>query len=168
MFADVAWQTLAAIAAGAIAVGLVLWIGLRSRSAGAPPADGSAAPAEPPKNLVSRVVSWTSMIQRGGYRGKTKSLHRKGGSVDVLLADPARPDNPVKAWVLERSVHVMTLVAEEALNAGTTSKVRPLNAADNIPWIDVAVQECSQAESEWRIVCKFVKVPPYNILMLFG
>jgi hypothetical protein len=167
MFADVPYQTLAAIAAGVSITGLILWIGLRNRPAAAPPADGKPADAPAP-NVVSRIVSWTSMLQRGGYRGKSQSLHRKGGSVDVLLTDPARPDSPIKAWVLERSVHVMTLVAEEAFNPASTGKVRPLNAADNIPWIDVEVQECNPAETEWRIVCKFVKVPPYNILMLFG
>jgi len=161
IFAEVAWQTVGAITIGLAVMGFILWMGLRNRTA-----DQSAAAPAP--NLVSRVVSWTSMIHRGSYRDKTKSLHRTGGSVDVLITSAERPDSPVKSWVLERSINAMTLVAEEPLDAGTVAKVRPLNASAEIPWIDININECSQQGAEWRIACRFVKVPPYSILMLFG
>jgi len=72
MFGDLAWQTVAAIAAGLGVMGLILWVGLRNRSADAAPPDAQQPqPANAPKpNLVSRVVSWTSMVHRGGYRGQ--------------------------------------------------------------------------------------------------
>ena len=161
IFAEVGWETAAAIAVGLAVMGLVFWLGLRNRTA-----DQSATAPAP--NLISRVVSWTSMIHRGSYREKTKSLHRSGGSVDVLIASADRPDNPVKSWVLERSINAMTLVAEEPLDAGTVAKVRPLNASPEVPWVDININECSGQGTEWRIACRFVKVPPYNILMLFG
>lgn len=165
MFGNITLQMAAAIGCGLVAMGLVLWVGLRNRSVDT--TQPKPADAAPP-NVVSRIVSWTSMVARGGYRGQTKSLHRSGGSVDVLITDSAHADSPVKSWVLERSVSSMTLVAEEAFGAGTVAKVRPLNAPDDIPWIEINIHECSPQESEWRIVCRFVKVPPYNILMLFG
>jgi hypothetical protein len=169
MFADFAWQTPAAIAAGLAVMGVILFVGLRSRqSEPAKKTDGEKPAAAPPPKLVSRIVSWTSMIQRGGYRGKTKSLHRSGGSVDVFITDEARGDNAVRSWVAERSVNTLTLVAEESFSAGSIAKVRPVNAPDGIPWIDINIHECSPHEHEWKIVCRFVKVPPYNILMLFG
>jgi hypothetical protein len=170
MLGDLTWHTLVAIIAGVAVVGLILWVGLRNQSAATPQAgtqpDQSTAPTP---NMVSRIVSWTSMLHRGSYRGPTRSLRRRGNSVDVLITDPMPADNdPVKGWVLERSVHTVTFVAEEAIAAGTVARVRPLNAADEIPWLEIAINECSQAEAEWRLACKFVKLPPYNILMLFG
>lgn len=163
MFAEVPWQTVVAIAVGVAIMILVLWIGLRNRKG-----DGAEPSAASPPNLVSRIVSWTSMIHRGSYRGETKSLHRTGGSVNVLIATAERPDSPVNSWVLERSINAMTLVAQEPFEAGTLAKVRPLNASAEIPWVDINVNECTQLGTEWRIACRFVKVPPYNILMLFG
>jgi hypothetical protein len=168
MFGDFAWQTPAAIAAGLVVMGLVLWIGLRSRPSEAAKTDGEQPAAAPPPKLVSRIVSWTSMLQRGGYRGKTKSLHRSGGSVDLLITDEARGDNPVRGWVAERSVNTLTLVSEESFSAGSVAKVRPVNAPDGIPWVEINIHECSPNDSEWKIVCRFVKIPPFNILMLFG
>src|SRR5271166_1979243 len=139
MFADFAWQTTAAIGAGVAVMGLILWFGLRGRPSEAAKPDGEQPAAEPPPKLVSRIVSWTSMLQRGGYRGKTKSLHRSGGSVDVLITDEARGDNPVRSWVAERSVNTLTLVSEEAFPAGSIAKVRPANAPDGVPWVEINI-----------------------------
>lgn len=159
--ADIAWQTAAAVAVGLAITGLILWLGLRNRTADIPT-------DTPPPKLLSRVVSWTSMIHRGSYRDETKSLRPTRGSVEVLIATSARPDNPVMSRVLEKSIHSLTLVAEEPVDPGTVAKVRPLNAPDTIPWVEINVNECNQEANEWRIACRFVKVPPYSVLMLFG
>lgn len=122
MFGDLAWHTVAVLMAGVAITGLVLWVGLRNRQQ---PDAQRPKPADAPQpNLVSRIVSWTSMVNRGGYRGPTRSRHRPGGSVDVLITDPARAAHPVKGWVQERSVNTPTLVAEQAFDAGTIGKVR--------------------------------------------
>lgn len=173
LFADLDWGTLVGITAGVAVTGLVLWLGLRNQSAAAPrtkPAEASGTnPAKPPPpKLISRIVSWTSMVYRGSYKDKTHSLRRRGGSVDVLLTDPAREGSPIKGWVVERSVHVLTIAAAAAFTPGTIVKVRPMNAPDNIPWVEAEVQECEQVETEWRVECRFVKIPPYGVLMLFG
>jgi hypothetical protein len=167
---DLNWQTLVAIVAGVVVVGLILWFGMRSQSANTPQSGtGTDQSAGAKPNVVSRVVSWTSMLARGGYRsGPTKSVRRKGNAVEVLLTDATRGDNPVKGWVVERSIHSVTFEAKEAFPAGSVAKVRPLKAGDDVPWLEIEVHECSPLDDEWKLACKFVKLPPYNILMLFG
>jgi hypothetical protein len=156
---------LAAIPVGVAVVGLVLWLGLRKQLIEKPGPE--AAPAAPPK-LVSRIVSWTSMVARGAYKGEARSLRRRVGAVDVLLTDPAREGSPVTGWVVERSVHVLTVEAEAAFDVGTIVKVRPVTAPESVPWVEAEVQKCEPVENQWRIACKFVKIPAYGVLMLFG
>jgi hypothetical protein len=162
MFDNVPWQTVAALGIGLAVVGLVVWVSVRKRAAPSPTDD------EPKSTAPERAVSWTSMVARGGYDGKTKPKRRAGGSVDVLIADEARKGSPVEAWVVERTVSAMTLMAQGAFGTGSVAKVRPLHAGDDVPWCEIEIHECTQEEDEWKIACKFVKVPPYSVLMLFG
>lgn len=173
LFAELDWGMLAGISVGVAVVGLVFWVGLRIQSTKKPGTDpsettGTVAAQLPPPSLVSRIVSWTSMLYRGSYKGETRSLRRRVGSVDVLLTDPASAGDPVNGWVEERSVHVLTIGATAAFRVGSIVKVRPLNAPDSVPWVEAEVRECEPVDNEWRVVCKFVKIPAYSVLMLFG
>ncbi len=164
---------LASILAGLVAAGVLFKLGLGTRPVNEPSPrpdqapGGNPSPAKPRK-LISRIVSWTSMVYRGGYNARSHSVHRRGGSVDVFITDAARESGPIRGWVVERSVHTLTLAAAAAFPVGTVAKVRPQHAPENIPWVEAEVLECEQVEMEWRVVCKFVKIPPYGVLMLFG
>ena len=55
-----------------------------------------------------------------------------------------------------------------ALATGSIISIRPKTAEEIIPWVELEVCSCQPAEGAYEVGCRFVKTPPYSILMLFG
>jgi hypothetical protein len=60
------------------------------------------------------------------------------------------------------------VMAPEAIKPGTVLSVRPTSAEDIVPWVDLEVCVCRPADECFELGCRFVKTPPYSILLLFG
>ncbi len=90
--------------------------------------------------------------------------------VPVQVTDADGTVEPLPGYVIDRNTEGLTLELEEEgqLEAGTQVKVRPAEADVTVPWVLIEVQKCRKLRSSWRLKCKYVRVPPYTVRMLFG
>jgi hypothetical protein len=103
----------------------------------------------------------------GSNSDRRTAPRRKGSSVEVLLS--RGPDQPlIHGWVVNRSVKGLGLMVEESIPEGTTMDVRPRSAPEMTPWITIEVRRCHPQGSQWQLGCAFVRIPQYNLLLLFG
>ncbi len=141
------------IAAAFVVAAPVIWLVMPARGVDAAPAQNHDA-AEP-------VAPKYAAEQRRSFR-------RGGNSIGLLYKYPGQKDGPVQASVLDRSIGGMCLVSHEQLPVGTILSIRPTKAEDIIPWVDVEVCVCRPSDDCFEIGCRFVKTPPYSIMLLFG
>jgi hypothetical protein len=97
-----------------------------------------------------------------------RSFRRGGNSIGVLYKYEGQNTAPASASVLDRSMGGMCLLCHESLAIGTVLTIRPTNAEDIIPWVDVEVCTCRHGEECFEVGCRFIKAPPYSIMLLFG
>jgi hypothetical protein len=155
-FGTLPWEAFALVAMGGLAGGLAiaLFMLLGRRSSPIEPRTGSAR-EEP------------SQMQPGPSR--RASPRRAGRHVDVLISDADRESPAHQGWVIDRSAGGLALGSLQPAEVGTLLSVRPLAAAEHDPWAEVEVRQCAELDhGSWRLGCKFVRTPPYSVMMLFG
>ena len=97
-----------------------------------------------------------------------KSFRRGGNSIGILYKHADSSEEPQQASVVDRSLGGLCLMTHVAIPVGTVLSVRPAGAENIVPWVDVEVCACRRGEESYEVGCRFVKVPPYSILLLFG
>jgi hypothetical protein len=121
-----------------------------------PPGVHEAAPA-PPDPFVT-----------GSRSERRASLRREGTMVAIQVTDGDGQGPPAPGWVSDRSVGGLCLRLEAAVQPGTLLSVRPRDATAMVPWTQMEVKSCRQEGDAWEIGCRFVRTPPWSILLLFG
>jgi hypothetical protein len=149
------WQPWALLLVGC-AVSFVLGrasAGRRAPAADLPPAElPEPAAAEPPPAAA------------GG--DQRRSVRRRGNSVDVFFwADGTAP---ARGKVLDRSQGGLCLEVGQALTPGTVLHVRSCYAPEHMPGVRVEVRFCRPGKATWEAGCRFVGVPNWSELLLFG
>ena len=91
----------------------------------------------------------------------------------LLWSRPVAPsevgkEKPFQAWVIDRSVGGLCLDSHTAYKEGTQLFLLPANAPETTPWVDVEVRSCRPSKDGYELGCRFVKTPPWAILLLFG
>jgi PilZ domain len=105
----------------------------------------------------------------GGASSEQRRSYRRGGNpISILFTRPGQNDNPLHASLVDRSLGGLCLLTHEAIPVGTVLAVRPANADEIVPWIEVEVCVCRPGPESYEVGCRFVKTPPYSILLLFG
>ena len=106
----------------------------------------------------------------GSPTEQRKSFRRTGSSIEVFYALPENKSRPQMGWVFDRSVGGVGLVVSEEMAEGLVLAVRPATAPDIVPWVDVEVRSCrpSSDGKGFDLGCKFVKTPPWSVLLMFG
>jgi len=99
---------------------------------------------------------------------RRQALRRGGNPVAVFLTDAEAESDPVRAYVLDRSTGGICLTVPEAVERGTVLSVRATNAPPTTPWVQIEVRNCRPVGDEFELGCKFLKTPPWNVLLLFG
>ena len=85
---------------------------------------------------------------------------------EKILAAVARKNyQPLKPKALARQ---LGLQVPRAFVVGTILSVRPDEAAKGVPWIQIEVKRCTKDDKAWRVGCRFVRTPPWSILLMFG
>jgi hypothetical protein len=161
-FAVLTWDTIILVAiigfTGGLAVAAFL-LGRRSSSAAhetPPPSHPDQSPA------IDPFLTSASPSRRAAPR-------RAGRHVDVLISDATQETPPHQGWVIDRSTGGLALGSIHAADIGTILSVRPLDGSETVPWVQVEVRQCSALDhGSWRLGCKFVRPPPYSVMMLFG
>jgi PilZ domain len=144
------WLPMLAATAVALPLG---WFFRPARTVAAAPAAGEA-PAE-------KAQPQYAPEQRRSFR-------RGGNSIGLLYKYTGQKNGPVQASILDRSMGGICVMAHEALPAGTLLSIRPTQADDIVPWVDAEVCTCRPCDDYFELGCRFVKTPPYSILLLFG
>ena len=104
----------------------------------------------------------------GSQTEQRRSLRRAGNLVEILYARPDNRKVTKRALVLDRSMGGLRLAAEEEIAGDTILMVLPVNASEQVPWIEIVVRTCRPVEDSFELGCQFVKTPQWSILLLFG
>lgn len=92
---------------------------------------------------------------------------RKGNTIELQVL-PDGAEQPLSAWVLDRSIGGLCLLVEAPLPQGATLKVRPRKVSEQIPWTEVTVKSCRAEGTQYEIGCQFHRTPNWAHLVQFG
>jgi hypothetical protein len=149
------WQTWAVPAAGLVVALLALFAGrfvlVRFRARTAPAEDPAYDPFE-----------------RGSITERRAVARRKGMPVEVLISDAEVTREPTRGWVTDRSMGGLCLVLDEETPEGTVLSLKPQQGPPGTPWVRAEVRTCKKERSGYTIGCRFVRTPPWAVLLLFG
>jgi hypothetical protein len=93
---------------------------------------------------------------------------RRATGVPVHISSAASFPEPIAGWVLNGSATGLCLSVEQPVPRGVILSVRPTKAPPGTPPVQVRVQRCKADARRWALGCRFVQVPPANVLGLFG
>ena len=128
-------------------------------------------PATPTVQLSVETQAEPDPFAQGSAGEQRSSFRRSGNPVEVIYSTEEFRKSPRRGYVLDRSVGGLRLMLEHELLPGTIVSLRPANASEIIPEVDVEVRSCRRSDTqpgEYDLGCQFVKSPPYSILLLFG
>jgi hypothetical protein len=108
-------------------------------------------------------------FMQGSSFERRKAPRRGGNPIAILVSDADAEVEPVRGWVLDRSVGGLGLELEEEgqVDVGTLLSVRPAEGS-YVPWVKVEVRTCRKIGSAWRLGCKYLRSPVADIQMRFG
>jgi hypothetical protein len=104
----------------------------------------------------------------GSPSERRESSRRTGALVDVYLARPESESDPLRALVVDRSLGGLCLKTDKPVEVGALFTVRPCSASNLTPWVDIEVKHCVQEGESWRVGCRFLRTPPWGVLLLYG
>jgi hypothetical protein len=108
---------------------------------------------------------------KGSTSEQRKAHRRKGNPIEVMITPKDEPSFTARGYVLDRSISGLRLMLAHEVAPGSVLSVRPANVSPMIPWVEIEVRNCAPSTTqpgEFDIGCKFVKAPPYPVLLLFG
>ena len=130
-------------------------------------ASAKNAAAAPKKETSAKTPATLDPFQMGSASEKRAAHRRKGLSVRVVLCR-AEGGTPVEGSVVDRSLKGLGILLHRQFTRGTLLTVRPRDASDKTPSVQVEVRNCRQKGNQWFLGCHFQRVPPANVLMLLG
>jgi hypothetical protein len=107
-------------------------------------------------------------FERGSLAEKRGAPRRKGNVVEVLVSDAAGVEEPLRGLVLDRSMDGLRVLLANEVSVGTVLSVKVRNGPPATPWIQVQVRGCKPDRSGYETHCKFVRTPPWSVLLHFG
>ena len=57
---------------------------------------------------------------------------------------------------------------DEEFNLGARLAILPVHAPEMTPWVEIEITICQHTSQGWEVGCRFVKTPPYSVLLMFG
>ncbi len=104
-----------------------------------------------------------------GSSSEQRSIHRRtGNTVEILIRTPGLQTEPERGWVVDRSMNGLGLGGDREYPGGTILEIRPANAPPITPWVEVEVLNVRRTDVRWHLGCRFVRIPPWAMLMMFG
>jgi hypothetical protein len=145
------WVRLAAAASVGLTVfllGLVLW---RTGLLGRRPPRTRSRPQSP---------------QQAGPGNPQTAAGRERKCIAVEVEDVA--GTLLAGWLVDRGGRDLILRLKGPVEAATLVTVRPARQPEPDAWVLMAVRSCQPDASAWRVVCRFLKMPPADVLTQFG
>jgi hypothetical protein len=144
----------------AFLVGRALFGGRRALPSGRTFAAPPAPPLCPPRESSDPFIL--------GSSGELRSSMRRTGSViEVRIADALGETELGRGVVVDRSTGGLGLEVNVRLERGSVVSIRPSRAEQRSPWIQIEIMSCEGEENSWRVGCKFVRTPPWSVMLLF-
>jgi hypothetical protein len=128
----------------------------------------SAAKSQPMGKATQPAFGQSDPFIHGAAGELRTGFRRSGNPVEVRVADAEATKDLTRGWVIDRSVGGMCLALFEPIDTGTIISIRPSRGADLAPWVQVEVMSCRRATDSWEAGCRFVRTPPWSVLLLFG
>jgi hypothetical protein len=88
--------------------------------------------------------------------------------VPVHISSVGPFPEPIPGWVINGSAGGLCLSVDVPVPKGAVLTVRPTKAPPGTPPVQVRVQHCKQDRRRWSLGCSFVRLPPANVLGIFG
>jgi len=145
----------------AVVVLLVGWMVSRRRSAG-------SFPPPPSPNLKSGSNPAGDPFVQGANQERRIALRRGGNPVSILISDANAQAQPTPGYVVDRSTGGLCLSVSNSVPEGTVLSVRTTNAPQTVPWVQIEVKNCRLVGTEYELGCRFVRTPPWSVMLLFG
>jgi hypothetical protein len=149
------WGTSFPVLIGICCTGLAFVLGLRLLGRRKPPLPG-------PRQAVP------DSFLTGSPSERRESSRRSGTLVEVYVARSQSDAELLRAWVVDRSLGGLCLKLDRPLDVGAVVTVRPCETSNLTPWVDVEVKHCVQAGESWHVGCRFLRTPPWGVLLLYG
>jgi CheY-like chemotaxis protein len=75
----------------------------------------------------------------------------------VAVGAGLEPSHVVQSWVSDQSPGGLRLKLNAKLgDVGSLLSIRPVDAADDAPWVPVQIRHCSRDEDGWALGCQFL------------
>jgi hypothetical protein len=132
------------------------------------PVDSVVVQSATPAAEAAALAQQRDPFLYGSPSEQRSSLRRRGKSVKVLLSMKATPDQLFEGWVIDRSVGGLCLASSQEVPKGAIMNVRPMQAPESLPWIQIEIKNCRQDGNHWEIGCQFLRTPVWSVLLLFG
>lgn len=148
---------------GLLAAGLTLVAGrvfLRRRLVVPPP----SAPAP----IAPAPVADIDPFLQGGSGERRLAARRKGNHVEVLVTDADAVTEPVRGWVIDRSLGGLCVELARPVRVGEVLSLKPRQAPPGTPWVRVEVRSCNSSRGYFEVGVQFQRTPPWAVLLLFG
>jgi hypothetical protein len=107
-------------------------------------------------------------FDHGSVTERRAAPRREGSHVEVLVRGAEAAQEPVRAWVIDRSMGGVCLLLNEEAAPGTVLSVMPRRAPPGTPWVHAEVRSCKREKDGYEVGCRFVRTPPWAVLLLFG
>lgn len=133
-----------------------------------PPEPPAAADTGTPPAATSAEQPASNNGSSAGKTGERRTSPRRKKMLRVLLIDPQENTEPFPGWVVDRSLGGLCLSVDHSIDVGAILQVRPSNAPDGTPWVEVRVQSLRPKETTFELGCAFIRTPSWNTLLLFG
>jgi hypothetical protein len=160
------WRTWVAPAAGLSAAVLVLGVSrlIQARRRGR--AEEKRAEEGRAEETADTELDHDPFAQ-GSITERRTGARRKGNPIELLMEQPGGGE-PVRAWILDRSMSGLCLSLTEEAAPGTVFRVKPRNCPPATPWVEIEVRTCKKDKTGFEAGCRFVRTPPWAVLLLFG
>jgi hypothetical protein len=112
-------------------------------------------------------VNYDPFLQ-GSQSDQRRAARRAGNPIEVFYTRLGNQSAAKRALVLDRSLGGLRLCTDEEIGPGMGLNILPVNASTLIPWVEVEVRECRPVDDSWELHCRFIKTPPWSVLLLFG
>lgn len=157
------WQWAFPVAAGVACAAAAIVFGRRFGRAPGP------RPIPVERVLVKDSSSWCAgSAPRPPVTERRQSPRREGRLVKVnLRRSDGQPAG--EATVIDRSNGGVRLLSMTCLPLGAQVQLRPADAGDALPWIDIEVRNARHRRLRgWEMGCLFLRPPPWHVGMHLG
>jgi hypothetical protein len=115
------------------------------------------------ENALPTVASaWSCSLE------KRLTLRRNGNPTQVYVACSGHKEKPGRGYVLDRSLGGLRLMLDEEFRPGARLAILPVKAPEMTPWVEIESTICQHTNQGWEVGCRFVKTPPFSVLLMFG